>query len=348
MMTARDRKYIQIWYWSGAVLVFLILIIGGITRLTGSGLSMTDWKLIIGAIPPITETQWLDTFEEYKKFPEYQQVNRGMSLSEFQFIFFWEYLHRMFGRLIGFVFIIPFGWFLLKKKFDSVQMKRALLLLTLGFTQGLMGWYMVQSGLIDIPRVSPYRLAAHLSLAFIIFGCCVWFALDMKAERKESRPAAIELRKWLWVFLAILSIQIIWGAFVAGLHAGHIYNTFPKMHQFWIPAELWLMEPLVINFFENMTTVQWVHRILGTVLTLMVIGIWIRAYHSKTSFSTKKWSVALLAVLFAQYTIGVYTLIYHVPVWLGVIHQAVAMILVGIVLGFLHHLKPTKRKLYAY
>jgi len=347
-MTPTDKKHIRIWYWSGATLVFLILVIGGITRLTGSGLSMTDWKPIMGSIPPITEAQWEDAFEQYKQFPEYQQVNRGMSLGEFQFIFFWEYLHRMIGRFIGFVFIIPFGWFLVKKKFDSVQLKRAVILLTIGVGQGLMGWYMVQSGLIDVPHVSPYRLAAHLSLAFVIFGCCVWFALDLKSRRNSPGTGSSELRKWLWAFMVLLFAQIIWGALVAGHHAGHIYNTFPKMNQFWVPPELWLMEPWIMNIFENMVTVQWIHRVLATLLVLIVIAISVRAYQNDTTFAVKKWSIALLAALLAQYAIGVYTLVYHVPVWLGVAHQAFAMILFGIVLGFLNFLKPNYKQLYGY
>ena len=339
-MTPKDKKHVQIWYWSGATLVFLILIIGGITRLTGSGLSMTDWKPLMGAIPPLTETQWLDTFEEYKQFPEYQQRNRGMSLSEFQFIFFWEYIHRMAGRVLGLVFIIPFGWFIVKKKFDSRQFKRALTLLTLGAGQALLGWYMVQSGLIDVPQVSPYRLAAHLLLAFLIFGLCVWYALDLRENHnppdKESRT---ELSKWLWAFMVILVLQIAWGAFVAGHHAGHIYNTFPKMHQFWVPPELWLMEPVILNIFENMVTVQWIHRVLATVLGLMIIIIWVRTYQLHTSFTTKKWILTIFSIVFIQYLIGVFTLIWHVPLWLGVLHQAVAMILFGIVIGAIHHLK---------
>lgn len=321
------------------MLVFLILIIGGITRLTGSGLSMTDWKPIMGAIPPITETQWENAFDQYKQFPEYQEVNRGMSMGEFKFIFFWEYMHRMIGRLIGLVFIIPFVWFVAKKKMDTTQIKRASVLLVLGLSQGLMGWYMVQSGLLDVPRVSPYRLAAHLSLAFIIFGCCVWFALDLKRKSTPINNGADVLKKWLWAFLIILSLQVIWGAFVAGMHAGHIYNTFPKMHQFWIPPELWLMEPLMINVVENMVTVQWIHRVLATVLLVMAIGMWIRSYQFKTAFSTKMWILSIFSVLLLQYAIGVFTLILHVPISLGVIHQAVAMILFGVVIGAIHHLK---------
>ncbi|TVR16442.1 MAG: heme A synthase [Balneolaceae bacterium] len=342
-MTSADKKHIRIWYWSGATLVFLLLIIGGITRLTGSGLSMTDWKPIMGAIPPITDAQWQDAFDQYKNFPEYQQLNSGMNLAEFQFIFFWEYLHRMAGRLIGLVFIIPFGYFLVKRKLDAKNLLKASLLLVLGVSQAFLGWYMVQSGLADVPRVSPYRLAAHLSLAFVIFGCCIWFALDLKERRHYPGAGAKELRKWLWLFLVILSLQIVWGAFVAGLNAGHIYNTFPKMYQFWIPPELWLMQPFAINFFENMVTVQWIHRLLATLLGLLAIGMWVRSYQTDTTFYTKKWILAVFTLILAQYLIGVFTLVYHVPVWLGVLHQAMAMILFGVVIAAIHRLKFTEQ-----
>ena len=345
-MTSKDRKHIRTWYWSGAILVFIILIIGGITRLTGSGLSMTDWKPIMGSIPPLTETQWEKAFDQYKQFPEYQQVNRGMSLSEFQFIFFWEYLHRMAGRLLGLVFIVPFGWFLIKKKFDKTQLRRALILLVLGASQALMGWYMVMSGLVDIPAVSHYRLAAHLFLAFIIFGCCAWFALDLKEKQKSPGKGAAELNKWLAAFMVLLLIQVIWGAFTAGLNAGHIYNTFPKMFQFWLPPELWLYEPFLMNLFENMVTVQWIHRLVGTLLGLLVIFIWLRSFQLQTTFTTKMWALGLFSVTLLQYAIGVFTLIYHVPVWLGVLHQGVSMILFGIALAFMDFLR-VKRSISA-
>jgi cytochrome c oxidase assembly protein subunit 15 len=337
-MNQQDRKYIRRWYWSGAILVFVILVIGGITRLTGSGLSMTDWKPIMGSIPPITEAQWDEAFEQYKQFPEYQVINRGMSMGEFKFIFFWEYLHRMVARLLGLVFIIPFIWFIAKKKFDKKQLRRSISLLILGLSQGLMGWYMVMSGLIDIPAVSHYRLAAHLTLAFIIFGCCLWFALDLREDQPDPGRGTSELKKWLYLFGTLLILQIIWGAFVAGLNAGHIYNTFPKMFQYWFPPELWISEPMLINFVENIVTVQWVHRVVGTLLALIVIAVWVRSYMLKTNFSTKMWSLALFTIVLAQYLIGVFTLLMHVPIWLGVLHQAVAMILFGVLLGFIHHL----------
>ncbi len=387
----RNNKQIRIWYWSGALMVFIILVIGGITRLTQSGLSMVEWNPIMGIIPPLSEADWNETFEKYKEFPEYQQRNRGMSLAEFRFIYFWEYLHRMAGRMIGLVFLIPFGWFVIRKKFSRKQLKRAFLLLILGLTQGFMGWYMVQSGLVDLPYVSPYRLAAHLLLAFAIFGCCVWFALDLKPDKPpvsqpgKEGPAHLDLAKtgqhhemtdpgtsaggtnpgetedepntgpagygkgsqststllihlrwWLFAFMIILLLQIVWGAFVAGLNAGHVYNTFPKMNQFWIPPEAWLLEPFIQNLFENPAAVQWIHRLLGTLLLVMVIYIWARVMFSSVDHTLKWWGVALLGIVLLQYLLGVFTLLYHVPISLGVIHQAAAMLLFGVVIGFYH------------
>lgn len=331
-MTATDRKHVKIWYLSGAVLVFIILVVGGITRLTGSGLSMTDWKPIMGSVPPLTETQWEDTFDQYKQFPEYREKNSSMSLSGFKFIFFWEYIHRMLGRLLGIVFVVPFAWFLIRRKFNRKQFLRSMFVLTLGLGQGLMGWYMVQSGLVDIPEVSHYRLAAHLLLAFIIFGSCIWYAMDLSNKKRTESNGAAELKAWLNLFLVILLMQVVWGAFTAGLHAGHIYNSFPKMYQFWIPPEMFLVEPVILNFFQNMTAVQWTHRLLGTVLGVMVIAMWGRAWLLNTSTREKQWMLALFGAVLAQYAIGVFTLIYHVPLWLGVVHQAMAMVLFGIAL----------------
>ncbi|MEX0995117.1 MAG: COX15/CtaA family protein [Balneolaceae bacterium] len=345
-MNPTDRKQIRFWYWSGAAMIFLILVIGGITRLTQSGLSMVEWNPLMGMFPPLSESEWMEIFEKYRDYPEYQQRNMGMSLTEFKFIFFWEYVHRAAGRLLALVFILPFGYFLAKKKFSSLQLKRALILMGLGLAQGFMGWFMVQSGLVDVPFVSPYRLAAHLLLAFSIFGCCVWFALDLtpgnRPARRQANPAPA-VRGLLWVFLIVLIVQVAWGAFVAGLHAGHVYNTFPKMNQYWIPPEAWLLDPLIRNFFENTAAVQWIHRVLGTLLVIISVAIWARLTFSGLSMTAKKWGVVLLGFVLAQYMTGVFILLYHVPISLGVLHQAMALILFGISIGFYHYFYRTYR-----
>jgi len=340
----KDKKWLRAWFISGAVLVMLILIVGGITRLTGSGLSMTDWKPILGAIPPLNEAQWNDAFEQYKQFPEYQQINKGMDLSEFKFIFFWEYLHRMLGRMIGIVFLLPFIYFVAKKKLNAKWMKRSIWLLILGGSQGLMGWYMVQSGLVDVPYVNPYRLTAHLLLAFTIFGFCVWYAADLTKFKRELEPRKSELSKWLKIFFGILIVQIAWGALVAGLDAGHVYNTFPKMYQYWIPPEVIALEPWYQNFTENSSMVQFIHRALATLLGLMAIGYWIRLFTVQSSKSAKLWGGAIFALVLVQYVLGVFTLITHVQITLGVLHQFVALLLVGVVLISIHSLKKNRKQ----
>ncbi|MDZ7721087.1 MAG: COX15/CtaA family protein [Balneolaceae bacterium] len=340
-MTSDDKKHVRRWYWTGAVLIFVMVVIGGITRLTGSGLSMVDWNPIMGAIPPLSDAQWEDTFEQYKQFPEYQHINYSMSLPEFKTIFFWEYLHRLIGRILGLVFIIPFAWFVIKKKIDSKNIKRGIILFILGLSQGLLGWFMVMSGLVDIPEVSHYRLAAHLLLAFTIVGFCIWYALDLTPSTNPYENAGRELRWWLYGFMVLLLIQIIYGAFVANLQAGYVYNTFPKMNTYWAPPELWGMEPLILNFFENIVTVQWIHRVIGTLLGLITFAILIRSFMLETKYPTKKWAFILLTVALIQYLLGVFTLILYVPVWLGVLHQAMALVLFGVIVAFLNYVNQT-------
>lgn len=340
-MTSDDKKHIRYWYWSGAILIFVMVVVGGITRLTGSGLSMVDWNPIMGAIPPLSETQWKEVFEQYKQFPEYREINYNMTLSEFKTIFFWEYIHRLLGRILGLVFIIPYAWFIIKKKIDSRNIKRGIILFVLGLSQGLLGWFMVMSGLVDVPEVSHYRLAAHLLLAFTIVGFCIWYALDLTPSVPPLERTANKLRWWLYGLMILLIVQIIYGAFVANMQAGHVYNTFPKMHEYWAPPELWSIKPLTLNFLENIVTVQWMHRVFGTLTVVLTFGIWMRSYFLDTKFITKKWSLSLLAIVLAQYLIGVFTLVFHVPIWLGVLHQAMALVLFGVIVAFLNYLNQT-------
>ncbi len=228
-----------------------MVIIGGITRLTDSGLSMSDWNLIMGTIPPTSEAEWIDTFEHYKEFPQYQQLNKGMELEEFKAIFFWEYMHRLLGRMLGIVFLIPFLYFWARGYFDSKLLKRMFILLGLGALQGAMGWIMVKSGLVDIPYVSHYRLALHLLLAFILIGFCLWYALDLKYKSPESPRNITSLKKWLWVVGVLFFIQMIYGAFTAGLDAGYLYNTFPKMGGQWLPPTFSALEPFLLTSLKT-------------------------------------------------------------------------------------------------
>jgi heme a synthase len=342
-MSTIARRPVATWLWTGAALTFAILVIGGITRLTQSGLSMVEWQPIIGIVPPLTEAQWIEEFERYRQFPEYQVLRRGMTLSEFKFIFFWEYLHRVVARLIGIVFLVPFLYFLVRGWLDRQMKRRALVLFALGGLQGFMGWYMVSSGLVDRPHVSHYRLAVHLAIAFAIFGCCVWYALDLR--RRRSAPAVpAGARRSATVGLAVvgglLAVQIFWGALVAGLKAGLYSNTFPLMGGAWIPEFAWGMDPLVRNFVENPLTVHWLHRVIGTVLALAAIAFVVRHRGDRMpDREARVLSLAMVAVLLGQYLLGVLTVLFHVPVSLGVAHQAVAMILFGIWLALLHRVR---------
>lgn len=341
-MTHLQRKIVAGWLWTGAGLIFLMLVIGGITRLTGSGLSMTDWNLIMGAIPPTNLQEWKEAFEQYKQFPEYQQLNYGMSLWEFQQIFFWEYLHRLLGRFIGIVFLIPFLWFWFRGYFNSRLLKRMFILFGMGALQGAMGWIMVKSGLVDNPYVSHYRLAAHLILAFLLIGLCVWFALDLRERPIDTIADAnrTNFKKWAVIILAVFFMQVFWGALTAGLDAGLVYNTFPLMSGSWIPRDWFGLQALLINFVENPGTVQWMHRILGTLLTALVIALWIKTRISQVNSALKIRVSLLLGVILMQYILGIFTLLYRVPVALGVAHQAVAMLFWVMWLIFFHKLKP--------
>jgi len=336
------RRYIRWWFWSGAFLVGIMVVVGGITRLTGSGLSMTDWSLLMGAIPPLSEAAWEQVFSRYKQFPEYQFLNSGMTLAEFKAIFFWEYLHRLLGRLIGVAFLLPFLWFWFKGQLTQRLFRRALLLFLLGAAQGGMGWFMVKSGLVDVPAVSHYRLAAHLMLAFLIVGFCVWYALDMESRSGKGFPGFVSRSGW-WVGALglILTLQIVWGAFVAGLDAGYIYNSFPMMNESWLPANFLALEPALLNFAENPGTVQWIHRILGTLLLVMTFFGWqrLRAVDNKRL----KFRMHLLLVLILlQYGIGIGTVLYAVPVALGVLHQALALFIWMVWIAIAHQMVKTK------
>jgi heme a synthase len=337
---ARRRRHLRVWLLSGAALTFVILVIGGITRLTQSGLSIVDWQPIMGVVPPLTEAQWQEAFDRYRQFPEYQQLRRGMTMPEFQFIFFWEYLHRLVARLIGLVFLVPFAVFAVRGYFNRPLLVRALALFGLGALQGVVGWVMVQSGLVDRPHVSQFRLAIHLSIAFAIFGCCLWFARDL---RDRTTAVAVDARthrfvvRGLYALGALLMVQTFWGALVAGLKAGLYFNTFPLMGGGLIPPNFLGLDPPLLNFVENPFTVQWMHRVLGTLLGLGAVAFFLRVRRLDPEPVSRRFNTAFLAGVLVQYALGVATLLYRVPVSLGVAHQATAMLLFGVWLVWLHH-----------
>ncbi len=330
--TRMDKQHKPIVYWllSGCFLIFLMVVIGGITRLTHSGLSMTDWNLLMGAIPPLNETQWQEAFEQYKQFPEYQIVNTHFTLNEFKQIFFWEYLHRLIGRIIGVVFIVPFIYFLVKKKLSPSLLKKSLFLFFLGALQGYLGWYMVDSGLQDRPDVSHYRLALHLITAFITYSFTFWFALELMLPNID-RP--VKKLHRLTLFILILTIiQIIYGAFVAGLDAGLIYNTFPKMNDQWIADNVFAFSPWWKNFIEHKDGVQFIHRYIAYLVVISIVIF----YFIATKYPLSRWQQKglrfMLAAVIIQFVLGVFTLLYRVPIVLGALHQIGAFFLLTSIL----------------
>ncbi len=330
---------VQTWLWIVALLVLVMVGVGGATRLTGSGLSITEWRPIMGALPPLSDADWQDAFAKYREIPQYQQVNKGMSLSEFKSIFWWEWGHRFLGRVIGFAFALPLAWFWWRGAITQRLGRQLLGLLALGGLQGAMGWYMVMSGLTERTSVSQYRLAAHLGLAILIFGLVVWIALDLAGRsRRTIRLATITpaLRRFAYILVALVFAQIMLGALVAGLKAGFTYNTWPLMDGKLVPSGLFTQTPWYANIFENITTVQFNHRITAYLLT--IVAGWhawsVQRVADDASVSGSAW--ALLAAVLAQAAIGIWTLLEVVPLSLGIAHQTGAVVVFGIAVWHLH------------
>lgn len=336
----QHNKPIFYWLISGCLLIFIMVIIGGITRLTNSGLSMVEWNLIMGIIPPLNETQWIETFEKYKQFPEYQLVNTHFTLEEFKSIFFWEYLHRLLGRIIGIVFIIPFAYFLIKKRLSKKITQQCVVLLAMGALQGFFGWWMVESGLKKNPDVSHFRLAIHLITAFLTFAYTFWIALGL-IENITSTTYFPTIKKSIAVLFFVLIIQIIYGAFVAGLNAGFIINTWPKMGNEWINDAVFALNPIWKNFTEGLAGVQFIHRYLAMIVIAIVIFIWFKAATLKLSNKQLLSLKIVLSVVFFQFLLGVFTLVYAVPIWLGVLHQVGAFLLLAATVFGLFVFKPS-------
>jgi cytochrome c oxidase assembly protein subunit 15 len=316
-----------------------MVVIGGITRLTHSGLSMVEWNMIVGSMPPTTDAEWQIPFEKYKQSPEYQLINNQFTLEEFKSIYLWEYVHRLLGRTIGLVFLIPFFYFFIRKKFDSLFLKKMLVLLALGAFQGVLGWFMVKSGLQKEPHVSHYRLAAHLISAFTVFGFTFWYALDLLYTKAIEETESInKLKRFTKITFGIIIIQIIYGAFVAGLRAGLFYNTFPKMGSEMFPDTITSFDPFLRNFIENPAGVQFIHRYIAYIVFTMVILVWAKTAKQEFSQLQKQAGNIMLAVVCTQFLLGVFTILFAVPITLGVLHQIGAFALFASVLFFMHSL----------
>ncbi|MBU2951613.1 COX15/CtaA family protein [Tamlana agarivorans] len=331
----KDNKNVIYWLLTGCFLIFIMVVIGGITRLTDSGLSISNYRLITGTIPPIGDQEWQEAFDLYKQHPEFNAYNNHFDIEDFKSIYFWEWLHRVIGRSIGLVFIIPFIYFLIRKQLSISTIKKCIVLLGLGAFQGFLGWYMVKSGLVDMPDVSHYRLAAHLVTAFLTFAATLWVALDLKYP--NIKPANKPMRSLIiWGYI-ILIIQIIYGAFIAGLKAGLLHNHWPLMNDGkFIHFTVYVLEPFYKNLIENPSGIQFVHRILAYIVVVFIFMIWKKSKKYSLTPLQEQGVNALVLLVFLQFTLGVLTLIYQVPLWLGVAHQVGAFFLLTSMTFTLH------------
>lgn len=338
----KNNNSIYYWLLSGCALIALMVVIGGITRLTQSGLSMVEWKPIVGAIPPLNEKEWLLEFEKYKTSPEYAAFHSHFTLSDFKSIFFWEYLHRLLGRIVGLVFIIPCVIFWVKKKFSPEFKKKVAIIFLLGLLQGFLGWFMVKSGLVKNPHVSHYRLAAHLVTALVLIAYIYYTALGVKHGFNQNKNSFL-LRKLVNVFLVVLFLQITYGAFVAGLKAGFVYNTFPKMGEVWIPSDFSTAfnKQGMFTWIEYGGIVQLIHRLLAFIVLFFAVYIFFVSKRNRASQLIKNTSLVLLIAVSSQVLLGVFTLINAVPLVLGVAHQAVAIFLILITIRLKYNLNQT-------
>jgi cytochrome c oxidase assembly protein subunit 15 len=337
----RPRGVRAIIAWLGVVcaLVFAMVVVGGVTRLTHSGLSITEWQPIVGTIPPLSDADWNAAFAKYQATPEYRQVNAGMTLAQFKPIFWWEYAHRLLGRTIGVAFFLPYLWFLLRRQIPPGYALPLFGVFMLGALQGALGWYMVQSGLVDDPRVSQFRLTAHLALAFAIFGAMLWIALSLAFPgRARTTPSIRSARHGANLLLALTAAMIVAGGLVAGLRAGFAYNTFPLMNGHVVPPEILSLDPWWRNPFWNMATVQFDHRLLAWAIAIVAPIVWWRARRVDAPRAPRAASL-LLAMVVVQIALGIATLLLVVPLALAALHQAGALVVFALSLNLAHSLR---------
>jgi heme a synthase len=343
-LAAPGTSAVRVWLYAVAALIFLMVSLGGATRLTGSGLSITEWQPIIGAVPPLSDTAWQEAFEKYKQIPQYELVNPGMGLAAFKLIYWWEWTHRFLGRLIGVVFLVPFLYFLAAGQLARRLMWKLAGIFALGGLQGAIGWYMVSSGLAERVSVSQYRLALHMTLAVAIFGTVLWVALSLGPTSRRERAAAapFRLRAEAAGIAALVLLQVVAGAFVAGLKAGSGWNTWPLMDGALIPQGLGAMSPWWANLFENALTVQFNHRLLAYAAAAAV------AWHLRSLLlrgdadrATRTSGLVLAGAVLAQVLLGIWTLLTQVPIPLALLHQAGAVAVFAAALWHWHRLRFT-------
>jgi len=337
--SSRDRA-VAVWLLACCTLVFAVVVVGGITRLTRSGLSIVEWQPIVGVLPPLDEAAWQESFQKYRQTPEYRLVNPTMNLAGFKSIFWWEYFHRLLGRLIGVAFLLPLLWFALRGRIARALTWKLAGIFALGALQGAMGWYMVQSGLVDDPRVSQYRLTAHLGIAFLIFAAMLWIALDLffpRASGTSTVPAG--LRRFAVALAVLVFVMVLSGGLVAGIRAGLAYNSFPLMNGHVVPPGIFALEPWYLNFFSNTATAQFDHRLIAWLLAILVPWFWLRVRRAATPPRARPAADLLLAMLALQIALGIATLLLAVPVTLAAAHQAGALLVFGSAVFALHSLR---------
>ena len=334
-------RAVGIWLAVCCLLVFAMVVLGGVTRLTQSGLSMVEWSPIMGIFPPLGLQEWQHTFELYQQFPEYQKLNQGMSLTEFKQIFWFEYGHRVLGRIIGLAFLLPLVMFILMKKIPSGWTVRFVALFILGGLQGLLGWYMVKSGLVDNPHVSQYRLTAHLSLAIFLYSVMFWYTLDLLRKYNQASPP-LPLTTFAYWVVGLIALMIVSGGFVAGTKAGFAFNTFPMMQGEWIPSSILAQQPAWRNLFENIATVQFIHRCLALSILLVVGMFWFQGKKSGLDSRSSRAINLLVVMMIIQIGLGIATLLTVVEVPIAATHQAGALVLLTLAIYSLHCLKKSR------
>ncbi len=324
---ARNRQYIRIWLYLVLIVLATIVIVGGATRMTGSGLSITEWKPIHGIIPPLGHDQWVEEFDKYRQIPQYERLNKGMSLAEFQQIFWWEWAHRFLARGVGFLVALPLAFFWLTGRLERRLKPRMVGILALGALQGAVGWWMVASGLVDRVDVSQYRLATHLTLACFIFAAVMYVARGLAVYTEA--PASRTIQRFAGWFVVFVFIQIYLGALVAGLDAGLSYNTWPLMDGAIIPGDLFPIQPIWHNLFENPKTVQFIHRCFAYFVLAAAMWQAVSVGRAAPGTTHARRTVVLLLLVALQATIGITTLLMQVPISLGLLHQGFAIVILG-------------------
>ncbi|WP_235830182.1 COX15/CtaA family protein [Algihabitans albus] len=332
-------RAVALWLLGVAALIFAMAVIGAITRLTESGLSIMEWAPVSGFLPPLSAAEWERLLELYRRTAEYQQINRGMTLSEFQEIFWWEWIHRQWGRLIGLAYALPLAWFWLRGRLPGWIKPHLLFALGLGALQGFMGWFMVASGFFgERTDVSQYRLVLHLSLALIIYAYLLWLALSL-LRGSATAPEAVPLRLAAKAFAGLLAVTVVSGGFVAGTNAGMTYNTFPLMDGQLIPAGYAALQPWWMNWFETIAAIQFNHRLLAVTTAGAALLLWLGSRRRDLAPAMRQGFVAVAGVALVQTGLGIVTLLLAVPVWLGALHQAGALCLIAATVFLLHSLR---------